>query len=173
MNTVYIALGSNIEPRKDYLDQAIEMLEKHPGFTLIDQSLIYETDPVGYVDQPAFLNMVIKGHTSLTPFQLLDVCQEVEKSLGRKREVKWGPRTIDLDILLYNNENIETEHLNIPHPRMLERAFVLIPFSDLDNLTIQGTSISQYINQLPDQERKGVRKWEPKNGEEEFEHFAN
>ncbi|TCT18180.1 2-amino-4-hydroxy-6-hydroxymethyldihydropteridine diphosphokinase [Melghiribacillus thermohalophilus] len=174
MNRFYIALGSNIEPRKDYLDLAIQMLQEHPQIKVAARSSVYETEPVGYVDQSSFLNMVIKGKTLLSPFELLDVCQTIEYRLGRKREMKWGPRTIDLDILMYNNENIETEHLMIPHPRMFERAFVLIPFSDLDgDLPIDGITINHYIRKLSDQERKGVRKWMPISGEEGFDHSAN
>lgn len=88
---------------------------------MTDISSIYETDPVGYTDQDLFLNMAAAVKTSLSPFELLDLTQRIEKELGRKRDIRWGPRTADLDILLYNRENIETEQLIVPHPRMHER----------------------------------------------------
>ena len=109
------------------------MLESHPHISLLDFSSIYETEPVGYTEQPTFLNMVIKLETSFNAFELLAVTQKIENGLGRKREIHWGPRTIDLDILLYNNENIKSEHLIIPHPRMFERAFVMVPLFEIDN----------------------------------------
>ena len=95
-------------------------------------SSIYETDPVGYTNQACFLNAVIKITTSLKSEELLQTCLFIESQLGRKREIRWGPRTLDLDILLYNQENIETESLIVPHPRMQERAFVIIPLMELD-----------------------------------------
>src|SRR5699024_9592520 len=95
------------------------------------ESSIYETAPVGFIDQADFLNMVIEVETRLSPIELLDVCQEIELRLGRERVIRFGPRTIDLDILLYNQENLETERLSIPHVRMHERAFVLVPLAEI------------------------------------------
>lgn len=94
-------------------------------------SSIYETAPVGYENQDDFLNMAVKITTSLRPEELLSLTQKIEQELGRTREVRWGPRTADLDILLYNRENIETEQLVVPHPRMYERLFVLVPMSEI------------------------------------------
>ncbi len=131
-NTAFIALGSNIGNRYDYLTKAIEILANHSKIQLVNYSSIYETDPVGYEDQDLFLNMVIEIITSFSSHELLDYCLKVELELGRKREIVWGPRTIDLDILLYNQENIETEKLIVPHPRMLEREFVMIPLSEIN-----------------------------------------
>ena len=131
-NTAFIALGSNIGNRYDYLTKAIERLDNHPKIQLVNYSSVYETDPVGYEDQDLFLNMVIEVMTtSFKSHELLDYCLKVELELGRKREIVWGPRTIDLDILLYNQENIESEKLIVPHPRMLERNFVMIPLSEI------------------------------------------
>lgn len=133
MNDIaFIALGTNQGDRRDFLEAAIKMLEGHPQITLLDYSSIYETEPVGYMDQPKFLNMVIKLETSLSVFELLELTQKIEADLGRKREIRWGPRTIDLDILLFNNENIKSEHLIVPHPRMFERAFVIIPLLEIN-----------------------------------------
>ena len=137
MNIAYLALGTNIEPREEYLDEAIRMLEENTSITIKKKSSIYETAPVGYTDQADFLNMVIEVETSLSSIELLEFCQEVELDLGRKREIRFGPRTIDLDILIYNQENSTIERLIIPHPRMHERAFVLVPLEEIaPNLVI-------------------------------------
>src|SRR5699024_4742896 len=98
---------------------------------IVKESSIYETPPVGYTNQGHFLNMFIAVKTSLSAIKLLDVCQCIEQQLGRKREIRFGPRTIDLDILIYNEENIKTDRLIVPHPRMHERAFVLIPLVEI------------------------------------------
>src|SRR5699024_2307911 len=104
MNIVYLALGTNIEPRETHLHQALKLLE-YEHLTIKQKSSIYQTTPVGFTDQADFLNMVIQLETDLSPIQLLDICQMIEKELGRERTIRFGPRTIDLDILLYNNEN--------------------------------------------------------------------
>jgi 2-amino-4-hydroxy-6-hydroxymethyldihydropteridine diphosphokinase len=169
-NTAFIALGSNIGNRYDYLTKAIEQLTTHPGIRMVNISSIYETDPVGYEDQDLFLNMVMEVMTSLRADELLDICLKLEIELGRKREFVWGPRTIDLDILLYNQENIETEKLIIPHPRMLERNFVMIPLSEIKpGIIIPNTEkpLEALIKELPNKE--GVRVWKRKNGEDVFE----
>ncbi|UYZ22139.1 2-amino-4-hydroxy-6-hydroxymethyldihydropteridine diphosphokinase [Mesobacillus jeotgali] len=168
-NKAYIALGSNMGDRFGYLTQAIILLESHEQISVVNTSSVYETDPVGFTDQGQFLNMAIQVETSLSPVELLDTCLEIELKLGRKREVKWGPRTLDLDILLYNHENIETEKLTIPHPRMSERAFVILPLLDMDpNLTLPTMKepLKKYLLSIPD--REGVRIWKQKNGEDVF-----
>lgn len=132
MNQSYLSLGSNMGDRFDMLRQAVSQLADHPAITVIRISSLYETDPVGFTDQEPFLNMVVQLETELEALALLDVCQEVEQNLNRKRLVRWGPRTIDLDILLYNQEELETERLIIPHPRMHERAFVLVPLLEIN-----------------------------------------
>jgi 2-amino-4-hydroxy-6-hydroxymethyldihydropteridine diphosphokinase len=169
-NTAFIALGSNIGNRYDYLTEAIKQLESHLEISMVNISSVYETDPVGYEDQDLFLNMVIEVMTSLCADELLDICLKLELTLGRKREIVWGPRTIDLDILLYNQENIETEKLIIPHPRMLERNFVMIPLSEIKpDIIIPNTDkpLEALIKELPNKE--GVRLWKRKNGEDVFE----
>lgn len=169
-NQAFISLGSNIGNRYDYLRNAIQRLTSYREIKLVNYSSIYETDPVGYEEQDLFLNMVIQVATSWSADKLLDICLKTELELGRKRDIRWGPRTIDLDILLYNQENITTEKLIVPHPRMLERPFVMIPLMELcpDNTfynmsMTQGTSCSE----LPKSE--GVRIWKLKNGEDVFE----
>lgn len=127
----YIALGSNVGDREKQLYDALSLLDQHPDIEVTRVSGIYETDPVGYTDQPAFLNMAAALRTTLEPLQLLYAMLEMEKLLGRKRDIRWGPRTIDLDMLLYEKVALETEELILPHPRMMERAFVLVPLRDV------------------------------------------
>lgn len=132
MNESYLSLGSNMGDRLDMLKQAVRMLVEHPSIDVAAISSLYETEPVGFTEQEPFLNMVVHVRTDLPALGLLDVCQEVEKKLQRKRLVRWGPRTIDLDILLYNQDNMESERLIVPHPRMHERAFVLVPLLEVN-----------------------------------------
>ena len=168
-NRAFLSLGSNIGDRHHNLLAAIGLLAEKPSVELVNYSSVYETDPVGYEDQDLFLNMVIEIYTNLSPFELLELCLKTELSLGRKREIRWGPRTIDLDILLYNQENIETEKLFIPHPRMAERAFVLVPLYEVaGDIELPGKRepLTLLIDRLPDKE--GVRIWKRKNGEDGF-----
>ncbi|MEZ0479571.1 2-amino-4-hydroxy-6-hydroxymethyldihydropteridine diphosphokinase [Planococcus sp. SSTMD024] len=131
MNEAYLSLGSNLGDRKAQLQEAVRLLQANPSISNIRMSSIYETAPVGYLDQGAFLNLVIRLETSLSPLELLDACQEIEQILQRERLVRWGPRTVDLDLLLYGQEKMTTERLTLPHPRMYERAFVLVPLQEL------------------------------------------
>jgi 2-amino-4-hydroxy-6-hydroxymethyldihydropteridine diphosphokinase len=167
MNTAYLSVGSNMGDREGLLKKAIEQLSVYPDILIENVSSIYETDPVGYTDQPLFLNLAIKLKTSLSPQVLLSKLQEVETKLDRKRVQKWGPRTIDLDILLYNSVSIQTEVLEIPHPRMLERAFVLIPLSEIapDDVYPDNTiSLHQVLCEQRDKE--GVRIWKKTDWED-------
>lgn len=162
-NTAYIALGSNIGKKETYLKEAVKKLYEHPDVQVEAISSIYETTPVGYENQDDFLNMAVKISTSLRPEELLALTQKIEQELGRTREVRWGPRTADLDILLYNRENIETEQLVIPHPRMYERLFVLVPMSEIcpEIGEVQMSAVT-------DQEGVGI--WKKTYGVEEFVH---
>jgi len=169
-NTAFIALGSNIGNRYDNITSAIKRLTSYSGIQLVNYSSIYETDPIGYEDQDLFLNMVIEIQTAFNPMDLLDLCLEIEIELGRKREIKWGPRTIDLDILTFNQENIQSEKLIVPHPRMLERAFVIIPLLEIyqDKKCSEISKLLEAsLEELPNKE--GVRIWKRKNGEDVFE----
>ncbi|MFD3448334.1 2-amino-4-hydroxy-6-hydroxymethyldihydropteridine diphosphokinase [Microbacteriaceae bacterium 4G12] len=166
----YLGLGSNIGDRFSYLQHAISLLADHPAISVEDISSIYETDPVGYTDQNQFLNVAVKISTSLHAVELLHVTQSIEQELGRKREVRWGPRTIDLDILLYNHENIETESLIIPHPRMFDRAFVLVPLLEINGDMENKISRSQ-IEEM--RRREGVAAWKQKSGEDVFAPFGS
>jgi 2-amino-4-hydroxy-6-hydroxymethyldihydropteridine diphosphokinase len=132
MNEIaYIGLGSNIEDRELHLTEAIRLVQQHPDIHIRRCSSIYETDPVGFTEQPAFLNMVIQVETVLEPAELFTHMLAVEQQLGRIRDIRWGPRTIDLDLLLYGQRQLTKPELLIPHPRMTERAFVLIPLLEV------------------------------------------
>lgn len=148
----YLGLGSNQGDRLAYLQQAIFLLGQHPAIERKRLSSLYETAPVGYLEQPAFYNLVCEVETSLTPTQLLDVALDIEKRLDRVRTIRWGPRTIDIDLLLYDQTMIEQSYLVVPHPRMTERAFVLVPLVELiPDMIIPGTSLSvrQWQERLP------------------------
>lgn len=127
---VFLSLGSNMGDKADNLLRAIILLSNR-GFVIDDVSGIYRTEPIGYTEQDDFLNMVVKGHTPLSPLQLLAVCLETEEELGRVRQMRWGPRSIDVDLLLYGKRHIRTERLQVPHPRLRERAFVLVPLREI------------------------------------------
>ncbi|MCP3029671.1 2-amino-4-hydroxy-6-hydroxymethyldihydropteridine diphosphokinase [Halobacillus sp. A5] len=165
MNRAYIALGSNLQEREQFLMEAVELLKTHSEIDFIRSSNIYETAPVGYTDQNDFLNAVIEVETRLNPLSLLDYCQKIEADLGRKRVVKWGPRTIDLDILLYNQENMKDERLTIPHPHMHERAFVMVPLADLNPeayISALKKRAEEIVRDLPPEEVAGVTLWRGK-----------
>jgi 2-amino-4-hydroxy-6-hydroxymethyldihydropteridine diphosphokinase len=123
----YIGLGSNMGDREHHLLEAVSRLDAHPHIEVVVRSSFYETEPVGFIDQDAFLNMVVAVRTTLNPDELLTVMLTIEIQLGRVRDVRWGPRTIDLDMLVYGQVERNDERLELPHPRMLERAFVLVP----------------------------------------------
>ena len=132
MRTAYLALGSNVGDRLATLQRAVDELDATEGLGIRRSSRIYETEPVGGPPQPRYLNAVLETRTSLGARELLDACLRVERSLGRERLVRWGPRTIDIDILTYGRERIDEPDLVIPHPRMHERGFVLAPLLELD-----------------------------------------
>lgn len=170
MTQAFIALGTNIEPRADHLENALEAMTKSGHITILQKSSIYETVPVGYLDQADFLNMVIEIDTLLTASDLLEVCQAIEQELGRRRTIRFGPRTIDLDILLYNQENRQTERLTIPHPRMHERAFVLVPLEEIApglQVPVYNKPIADLVRNLPESELRDVKKWTAKESAEE------
>jgi 2-amino-4-hydroxy-6-hydroxymethyldihydropteridine diphosphokinase len=156
---VYIGLGSNIEDREFHLIEAIRLLNLHPDIRVSRCSSIYETDPVGYTEQPAFLNMVVCVETELTAPLLFDYMLKVELKLGRKRDIRWGPRTIDLDLLLFGDLLIDTPELLVPHPRIKERAFVLVPLLEIvDQESIQGIA-SLTLDLMSLKEKEGVKQW--------------
>lgn len=129
--TAYLALGSNLGDREEHLRNALKMLSLTEGIEVTTVSTFINTAPVGYTDQPDFLNAVVEIETTLDPYALLSVCNEIEQALKRKRIIHWGPRTIDVDILLFGDLILEDEKLTIPHPRMLEREFVMKPLCEI------------------------------------------
>jgi len=129
MHLIFLALGSNIGEREVNLQAAIHALE--PEVHPIACSPVYETPPWGYLDQPKFLNQVIKAETKLSPSKLLDYIKEIEQQQGRQETFRNGPRMIDLDIIFYDQEVIDSPPLTIPHPRLENRAFVLLPLAQL------------------------------------------
>ncbi len=131
-HTAYIGLGSNLGDKKALCLKAVRQLKEVPQITVVKESSWRETDPVGFTEQPTFINGVVEIKTSLTPHELIKILQKIENELGRKRVNQWGPRTVDLDILLYDDLKIDTEHLTIPHPRMYERQFVKDPLLEIN-----------------------------------------
>lgn len=147
MVKAYLGLGSNIGNRKLQLNEAIKILHAYQGIQVTQVSHIYETEPVGYTNQPKFLNLCIEIETELNPQSLLKCCLATEQQLHRKREIRWGPRTLDVDILLFGDQIIEQDNLSVPHPRMKERSFVLIPLNDIATNQIEPIS-NKSIGQL-------------------------
>jgi 2-amino-4-hydroxy-6-hydroxymethyldihydropteridine diphosphokinase len=130
MKTTYLGLGSNVGDREANLRAAIERM-RAPDLRALRVSPVYETEPLDYTRQRWFLNLVVEAETSLFPMQLLARVARIERALGRVRDIPKGPRTIDIDILLYGKAVIRSEALEVPHPRMNERRFVLAPLADL------------------------------------------
>jgi 2-amino-4-hydroxy-6-hydroxymethyldihydropteridine diphosphokinase len=147
MPLVYIGLGSNLGDREATIRRALELLAADGAIEVEAVSSLRETDPVGYVDQPRFLNGAAALRTELAPRAFLERLQRVERALGRDRTgPRFGPRTIDLDLLLYDNEQIKEAGLEIPHPRLPERRFVLEPLAELDStLAVPGRGSVQAL----------------------------
>lgn len=160
MAIVYIGLGSNLERKKANIRRTIKLLSKKKDIKILKVSSLYETEPVGYVKQDWFVNACLKVETNLSPRQLLNTLKDIEKQLKRKKAfLKWGPRTIDLDILLYDNLKLKTKDLVIPHPEMHKRAFVLIPLMELEPNLIHPTKKKSILELLVNLKKsKKVRK---------------
>ena len=173
MNKVYLSLGTNIGEREQNLQDAVSMLIAHEAITVTAVSSIYETAAVGYTEQADFLNIALSLTTTLSAPELLQVCQRIENDLGRVREFRWGPRIIDVDILLYNNENYATESLIIPHPRMYERAFVLVPLKEIMVQKCDMLKDVQNAYEAFDIEKEGVKLWKKIATVDEFVPFEN
>jgi len=152
----YIGLGSNIGYKAENLKKAIDFLRTKEGLEVKKVSSYYETEPIGLKEQGWFLNAVVEVETSLSPEGLLRACQEIEDEMGRKRGVRWGPRIIDLDILLYGDSIIEKEELKIPHPLMHNRRFVLVPLVEISPEAIHPLlkkSVSSLLRELQDEQQ--------------------
>lgn len=130
-NDAYLSIGSNMGNRSANCRKALKALDETDGIKLRAFSSLYETKPVGYEDQPNFINMAAKIETALSPQKLLIEIKKIEKLLGREKNFRWGPRIIDLDILFYADKILTTPVLTIPHPRMAERGFVLMPLLEI------------------------------------------
>ena len=132
----FIGLGSNLGERETLIRLALDDLERVPSTRLERVSSLYDTEPVGEVDQPSFLNAVAQVDTELTPGQLLWNLQLIERRLGRTPGRRWGPRTMDLDLLLFGDQVIDQPDLKVPHPEMTRRGFVLVPLLEIDPLGV-------------------------------------
>jgi 2-amino-4-hydroxy-6-hydroxymethyldihydropteridine diphosphokinase len=156
----YIALGSNLGDREAYLREALGRLHARKGIRVDRVSAVYETDPVGYADQPKFLNMAAALTTERQPPDLLREMLEVERELGRVRNIRFGPRTIDLDLLLMDGVRIDSEELTLPHPRMMERAFVLVPLLEvMDEHAPDRTAVEAAARAALSQGKDGIALW--------------
>lgn len=160
MIVAYIAVGSNMADPVAQANDAIEALKQLPRSEFIQASMLYSSTPMGPQNQPDYINAVVAIQTELTPLELLDCTQAIELEQGRvRKDERWGPRTLDLDILLYGNENIDSERLTVPHYGMRGREFVLYPLAEITpNLTLpDGTELAQLLNSV---DRNGLRIWQ-------------
>lgn len=164
MNGIFVGLGANLGDREQTIRTAIAQLERLPTTSVRRVSSLFDTDPVGPVDQPSFLNAVAELTSELTPQELLWHLLLVERRLGRVRDRRWGPRLIDLDLLLYGSEVIETDGLVVPHPELVHRAFVLVPLAELEprlRHPVEARTIRELLHDLgdPDTVRPRGRFW--------------
>ena len=149
MVRAFLALGGNVGDVEKAFRTSLDALRATAQVNVIKESAIYRTPPWGKTDQPDFLNMATEIETTLSPHALLDLCLEIERASGRVREERWGPRTIDLDIIAYENQVIADERLTLPHPHAHERAFVLAPLNDIaPDLMISGKSVRDWLKSV-------------------------
>lgn len=163
MTIVYLGLGSNLGDRSENMRQALGLLGHFAR--LLKVSSIYETEPVGFLDQPKFLNAVCQVETRLRPLQLLVLIKGIEAKMGRRPSFRNAPRPIDIDILLYNNLIVDTPALVIPHPRLVERAFVLVPLAEICpelRHPVEGKRVIDLVGRVGGWE--GVRPWQSSGG---------
>lgn len=133
MSVVYVGVGSNVGDRQSFCRRAVEELGRAEGIRIDKASSLYETSPVGGPPQRSFVNLVARIETTLTPRQLLVVCKDIEHRLGRgESDIRWGPRVVDLDILLFDQEKVSEPDLEIPHPRLSVRKFALVPLLEIE-----------------------------------------
>lgn len=151
--TAYIGIGSNMQNPLERCREAINYLATHPDISIIARSSFYETEPVGFSEQDWFINAVVEAQTSLSPADLLASLLRIEQKMGRVRQGKWGPRLIDLDLLFYGNEIVETADLKIPHPEIPVRRFILAPMNDIASKYLHPVlkkTISELLSALPE-----------------------
>src|SRR3954454_9104269 len=159
---VLLGFGANLGDREANIERALALLAHAGGPS--EPSPLYETAPWGDLDQPPFLNLVARGHTSLPPEALLARCQAAERSVGRTPTRRWGPRIVDVDILAYGDAVIDLPNLQIPHPRLHERGFVLVPLVELApdwHHPILGKTAAELLAQLPAADTEGITRWQP------------
>ncbi len=156
MHTVYLSLGANLGDRQGHISQALELLRQQMTIPLV--SSCYETAPVGYTAQPDFINIACQAHTELTPAELLRFVKQVEQRVGRLATFRYGPRQIDVDILLYDELILETPELAIPHPHMAERAFVLAPLAEIAPHALHPTLSRSIAELLAQTDQSGIRR---------------
>ena len=155
--TAYIGLGGNLGDVAQNMREAIRLLNSNNEIAVESVSSVYKTPPWGITDQAWFLNACAGIRTSMNPRQLLETCQSIEKELKRERHVRWGPRTIDLDILAFGSLEIREEGLEVPHPRTTERAFVLKPLADIaPDIILNGKKVSKWLDEADQSEIERV-----------------
>src|SRR5699024_6093769 len=162
MNDILLGLGTSLDERKNNLDKAIELLNNNEAMSIDNVSSIYETAAVGYSNQGKFFNMVMTGRTDLIPARLLDACAAIEEEMAREERILNGPRIIDIDILVNNKENRQLENLRIPHPRMHERACVLIPLYEIAPdfvIPTSGKEVADLVEGLSNKDKSEVVRW--------------
>nr|WP_292771963.1 2-amino-4-hydroxy-6-hydroxymethyldihydropteridine diphosphokinase [Mesorhizobium sp.] len=147
--TVYLSLGGNLGEPDKAMGAALRMLDTDAQTEVVAVSSLYRTPPWGKLDQPDFLNIAAELKTSLSPRGLLDLCLEAERRLKRVRQERWGPRLIDIDILVFGDRVVHEDGLEIPHPRMLERAFVLAPLTEIaPDFRMQGRTLADWLGEI-------------------------
>lgn len=170
MEEVYLSLGSNIGNRQRYINSAIQMLGNNSQIIIDDVASFYEASPVGNVSQRSFINTAVKITTNLDPESLLNVIHAIEKSLRRTRKVHWGPRTLDIDIIFYGNQVINSDDLQIPHPETFNRKFVLVPVKQLIQRTFPYyEQINTAISKLDSQEQRLTKVPDTDNSQDTIE----
>ena len=150
-----LGFGSNLGDRQRLIDDALATISSEPGIELVAVSPLVETDPVGGPEQPEYLNAVAVLDTTLTPDGLLQLAQRCEQDAGRERDVRWGPRTLDVDLLAYDAVEVDSPTLTLPHPRATERAFVMVPWAAVDpGFVVSGRRVAEWAALL---DASGVR----------------
>lgn len=151
--TCYLSLGANLGQREVSIIEAMRLLQASEKIQLTAVSSLYETPPWGKLDQPAFINAAAAVKTELAPLELLQICQRIEKQLGRQRHEHWGARTIDVDMLYIPGVTMDEEALKLPHPYMLQRSFVLVPLAEVaGDMVIAGKNVKEHMLALGDRE---------------------